>query len=164
MSRLGEPYLGYCVENRASNRPFVGEADRDHCCVGPKQAHSVGVVLESYASSADIVSNDKIEVLTPHLCLGVGDEIVGLCGEADQCLAGGLTLAETRQNVGSGLEDQIECPVIFFDLVVDNLNWTKIGDSGRHHHDIGQGRSGDDCGAHFGGGLDRDEFYVGRRW
>ena len=86
-SRIEPGRSSACRRGRRS----TGSASR------PQQRNGVGVVLEAHAGRGDVVGDDQVEVLGAELGGGVGDEIVGLGGEADEHLPGALARHRARR-------------------------------------------------------------------
>src|SRR4051812_14174340 len=68
------------------DRTLVREGDRGGGTRAAQQRDLVGVVLEADVGGAHVVGDDEVEVLAPQLGLGVGHDIGGFGGEADQQL------------------------------------------------------------------------------
>src|SRR4030042_1250435 len=109
------------------------------------------------------VGDHEVGVLRRQLLAGVGQDVVGLRGEADEELARPLLLAEEGQDVRSLLDGQGGSDLYLPRLARPGSLESEIGDGGGHAHDI-RLREGFQTGRlHFGRGLDELRPGPGRR-
>src|SRR3954454_1863316 len=89
------------------DRTLVRQRDRGGGTRAAQQRDLVGVVVEADVGRADVVGDDEVEVLAPQLRLGVGDDIGGFGGEADQQLPRPLAGAQPGEDVGRRFQDDL---------------------------------------------------------
>src|SRR4051794_10214258 len=109
--RVGSTYtrsqLSDTLQYLPGDGTLVRQRDRGGDTRAAQQRNLVGVVLEADVGRADIVGDDEVEVLAAQLDLGVGQDIGGFGGEADQQLPGPLARAQAGKDVRRRLEDDL---------------------------------------------------------
>src|SRR3954467_5883118 len=91
----------------SGDRTLVRQRDGGCGTGAAQQRDLVGVMLETDVGRADVVGDDEVEVLAPQLRLGVGHDIGGFGGEADQQLPRALARTEPGEDVGRRFEHDL---------------------------------------------------------
>ena len=124
------------VDDGPCDISLVGEVDLDGLRAGPQQRNRIGVVFEANSGLRDIIGDDQIDALGDEFGGGVGDEIVGLRGEADEHLTVAFAGSETGQDVGRRFEHDLRCAVTLLQFAVGDDCRAEVGHGGGHHDDV----------------------------
>jgi hypothetical protein len=100
---------------------FVGDRQRSRRFACGEQGNRVGVVLEAGGRSTDVVGDNQVEFLALELATGVGLELIGLGGEADQGLTDRLAGTQPGEYVGGGLEHDLGNAFVLLELAVRSI-------------------------------------------
>ena len=107
------------VDDGPRDISLVGEVDLDEATSRAATASPRWCRARSRRRAAPTsFATTQIEALGDELRLGVGDEVVGLGGEADEHLTGALAGAEPGEDVGGRLEDDLGDAVALLQLAV----------------------------------------------
>ena len=101
------------VEHGTGDGPLVGQGDLGASVPAAVTMMTALVSCSKPTSGADdVVGHDEVGALALELAGGVGDDVVGLGGEADEHLARALAGAQRGQDVGGGLEHDVGDAVV----------------------------------------------------
>ena len=113
--------------------------------------------VEADVGAGDVVGDDEVAALAGELVAGVGLEVFGFGGEADEGAREAEFAAGGAEDVG--VADQFEGEGVggLLDLVPGDLGRAVVGDGGGEDGDVARADVVADGVEHLGGGFDREE-------
>lgn len=136
---------------------ILGHPRERHGAVGVHQQDLVAIGIEADVGARDIVGDHQVAALAGELGAGVGFEVGGFGGEADQGAVEAELGAGAAEDVGVADEFEREGPGILLDFARRDLSGPVIGYGGGEDRDVGCGEVKLDGLEHFSGGFDRQE-------